>query len=410
MNRPYDSRSLSRREFVRLAGLGGAGLIAGCAAPRRGAPEVLLAGLQIKLGAVFPLTGRWTDFARKNQVALDMAVEQLNEASGVGGVRVHVTMRDDASDPARAAELVRELATTDQVLAILGPFSSSEAEVAFPMANTVQVATIAQASSKPGIGRLNRPWAFRSHVDEGRQAVVAVQKWVERYQIKSAVIVYDVLDAVSEDLGTNVFPAAARQNGVQIVDAGGSLAFHTNDLDYGEIVQRLRGLSFDGIMFGGVHPDAARFLPTVRRAGLQQPMVAGSPVFNDSFLRYGGAVVDGTIVPTTFYSGLPARQVQDWVTRFRDRARDALAPVIDPDFGDVNVYNTVHLLAHLILQMGVTNRPEDLAADRERLRRGLAATKDWPGIDGPMGFNDDGDGLRPIYVLMAQGGQWVRLD
>jgi branched-chain amino acid transport system substrate-binding protein len=401
--------SLSRRDFVRLAGLGGAGLIAACAAPRQRAPEVLLAGLQVKLGAVFPLTGRWTDFARKNQVALDMAVEHVNEMGGVGGVQVHVTMRDDASDPARAAELVRSLATTDQVLAILGPFSSSEAEVAFPMANEMKIATIAQASSKPGIGQVNRPWAFRSHVDEGRQAAVAVQKWVEHYQIKSAVIVHDVFDAVSENLGTSVFPAAARQNGVQIVNASGYFTFRTNDLDYAEIVQRMRALSFDGIMFGGVHPDAARFLPIVRRAGLSQPMVAGSPVFNDSFLRYGGALVDGTIVPTTFYSGLPDRRVQDWVTRFRDRARDALAPVIDPDFGDVNVYNTVHLLAHLIIQTGVTNRPEDLAADRERLMRGLTQTKDWPGLDGPVGFNDDGDGLRPIYVLLAQNGQWTRL-
>jgi branched-chain amino acid transport system substrate-binding protein len=69
----------------------------------------------------------------------------------------------------------------------------------------------------------------------------------------------------------------------------------------------------------------------------------------------------------------------------------------------------VHLLAHLIIQTGVTNRPEDLAADRERLMRGLTQTKDWPGLDGPVGFNDDGDGLRPIYVLLAQNGQWTRL-
>jgi branched-chain amino acid transport system substrate-binding protein len=409
MNASIESHAVSRRDFVRLAGLGGAGLVVGCVAPRPRAPEVLLAGLQVKLGAVFPLTGRWTDFARKNQVALDMAVEEINNAGGVGGVQVHVTMRDDASDPALAAELIRELATTDRVLAILGPFSSSEAEVAFPVANEVEIPTIAQASSKPGIGKINRPWAFRSHVDEARQAVVAVQKWVERYQIKTAVIVQDVFDAVSEDLGSHVFPSAARQYGVQIVNEGQHFTFRTNDLDYGEIAQRMRGLSFDGIMFGGVHPDAARFLPTVRRAGLVQPMVAGSPVFNDSFLRFGGSVVDGTIVPTTFYSGLPDRKVQDWVARFRDRARDALVPVIDPDFGDINVYNTVHLLAHLIVQTGVTNRPEDLTADRERLMRGLAETRAWPGLDGPMGFNEDGDGLRPVYALMAQDGQWVRL-
>jgi branched-chain amino acid transport system substrate-binding protein len=401
--------AVSRRAVMGWAALGAAGLLTGCLPPKRRAPEVLLAGLQVKLGVVFPLTGRWTDFARKNLVALEMAVEEVNDGGGIGGVQVSTIVKDDGSDPTRAAELVRELATGDRVLAILGPFSSSEAEVAFPMANEVQVPTIAQASSKPGVGQANRPWAFRSHVDEARQGAVAVQKWVEYYRIKTAVVVHDVFDAVSEDLGRNVFPKAAEANGVAVVNEGREFTFRTNDLDYTDIVARMRELRFDGIMFGGVHPDAARFIPEARRQGLSQPVVAGSPVFNDSFLRHGGSVVDGTIVPTTFYSGLPDKAVQEWVTRYRERARQALAPVIDPDFGDVNVYNTVHLLADLMLRVGVTNRVEDLAADRERLMRGLSQTKDWPGLGGTMGFNEDGDGLRPIYVLRAQSGQWVRV-
>lgn len=399
--------SLTRRRLLRRAALAGAGLLAACAAPRPRSSEVLLAGLQAKLGVVFPLTGRWTDFARKNLVALDMAIEEINQQGGVGGVQLVATVRDDASDPARAAELVHELATVERVLAILGPFSSSESEVAFPMANAVEVPTIAQASSKPGLGKANRPWAFRSHVDEARQAVPAVQKWIELYGVKSAVVVHDTLDAVSADLGTNVFPQAARRYGVRIANADEPLTFRTNDLDYSDLVRRLHGLPFDGIMFGGVHPDAARFLPEVRRQGLPQPLVAGSPVFNDSFLRYGGATVEGTIVPTTFYSGLPDARVQDWVRRFRDRARDAIATVIDPDFGDVNVYNTVYLLADLMTRLHVSNRSEDLAADRVKLRDGLAQTRDFPALGGTMGFNEDGDGLRPVYVLKAQGGQWV---
>jgi ABC-type branched-subunit amino acid transport system substrate-binding protein len=153
--------AVSRRAVVGWAVLGAAGLLAGCLPPKRRAPEVLLAGLQVKLGVVFPLTGRWTDFARKNLVALEMAVEEINDSGGIGGVQVSTIVKDDGSDPTRAAELVRELATGDRVLAILGPFSSSEAEVAFPMANEVQVPTIAQASSKPGVGQANRPWAFR---------------------------------------------------------------------------------------------------------------------------------------------------------------------------------------------------------------------------------------------------------
>ena len=411
-------QAISRRNFVQLAGLGSAGLIASaCAAPARPAavpasrsPTGTLAGPEVKLGAVFPLTGRWADFARKNSIALEMAAEEINARGGIDGVRIRTTLFDDASQPEAAAALVEQLATEDHVLAILGPFSSSEAEAAFPVANRLAVPVIAQASSKQGLGRAHRPWAFRSHVDEARMAAPAVRKWVELYNVRSAVVVHDVLDAVSENLGSEVFPAIARQLGVTIANEGGYLTFRTNDTDYTAQVASLRPLRFDGILFGGVHPDGARFLAEMRKQGFPQMMVGGSPLFNDSFLRHGGPAVNGTIVPTTFYSSLPDPQAQDWVARFRERARLATMPAVDPDFGDVNVYNCIYLLVDLIQSQGVTNRPEDLAADRERIRRGLSETRAFPGLAGTTGFNEDGDGLRPVYVLKAQDGQWVRVN
>src|SRR4051794_36991277 len=377
-----ERRVVSRRDFVQLASLGGAGLVASaCAASARPAavptsrsPSGMLAGPEVKFGAIFPLTGRWADFARKNSIALEMAAEEVNARGGIEGVRIRTILFDDASQPEAAAELVSKLATEERVLAILGPFSSSEAEEAFPVANRLQVPVIAQASSKDGLGRAHRPWPFRTHVDEARMAAPAVRKWVELYNIRSAAVVHDVLDAVSENLGSQVLPNMARQLGVAIANEGHYLTFRTNDVDYTTQVASLHHLQFDGILFGGVHPDGARFLAEMRKQGFPQMLVGGSPLFNDSFLRHGGAAVNGTIVPTTFYSGLPDPQVQAWVMQFRERARLATVPAVDPDFSDVNVYNCIYLLVDLIERQGVTNRQEDLAADRERIRQGLSQT------------------------------------
>jgi len=241
-------------------------------------------------------------------------------------------------------------------------------------------------------------------------AAPAVRKWVELYNIRSAAVVHDVLDAVSENLGSQVLPNMARQLGVAIANEGHYLTFRTNDVDYTTQVASLHHLRFDGILFGGVHPDGARFLAEMRKQGFPQMLVGGSPLFNDSFLRHGGAAVNGTIVPTTFYSGLPDPQVQAWVTQFRERARLATVPAVDPDFSDVNVYNCIYLLVDLIERQGVTNRQEDLAADRERIRQGLSQTKAFPSLAGTTGFNEAGDGLRPVYVLRAQDGQWARVN
>ena len=59
-----------------------------------------------------------------------------------------------------------------------------------------------------------------------------------------------------------------------------------------------------------------------------------------------------------------------------------------------------------IEKSGVTNKPDDLAADRERIKDCLAQVKNVPGIAGPMSFNADGDAQLLPTVLVAKGGKW----
>src|SRR5215207_3711007 len=84
----------SRRGFVRLAALGVVGVAAAaCGAPGSGPasrPTEAAGGREVKLGANFPITGRWTDFARKNRIALEMAVEEINTQGGINSVPVRV--------------------------------------------------------------------------------------------------------------------------------------------------------------------------------------------------------------------------------------------------------------------------------------------------------------------------------
>ena len=73
------------------------------------------------------------------------------------------------------------------------------------------------------------------------------------------------------------------------------------------------------------------------------------------------------------------------------------------------MYDTIMLTKGCIEKSGVTNKPDDLAADRERIKDCLAQAKSVPGIAGPMSFNADGDAqLRPT-VLVAKGGKWQAL-
>ncbi|MGD9041168.1 MAG: ABC transporter substrate-binding protein, partial [Desulfobacteraceae bacterium] len=123
--------------------------------------ESKMAGKEVLIGAAWGLTGTWRDWTTKNMIAAQMAVEEINAMGGIGGLPLRIITYDTASKPMEATRIVRKLADDDKVLAILGPFSSSECEVAFPVGNKLGVAMISQASSKPGLAKPHRPYAFR---------------------------------------------------------------------------------------------------------------------------------------------------------------------------------------------------------------------------------------------------------
>jgi len=408
-NDRYRAHALwTRREALAALGAAGGTLATGALAGPAWA-QAKLAGSEVRLGAAFPLTGIWSEWGKKDKVALDMAVDEVNAARGIGGLKITVAIYDTASKPPDSAALVRRLTTDDKVLVILGPFSSSECEVAFPVGMQLKIPMIAQASSKPGIGAANRPWGFRTNVDEARQAAPAIKYWVKHYNIKTAAVIHDAKDAVGQILGSRVLPAVAKANGVTIVNEGNFVTYQTKDIDFSAQVTKLKTMQFDGLIIGGAYPDAINVVKEFRRQGLRQPITGGNPLMHENFAKNTGEAGEGVVAPSAFNPFSPDPRVQGFVKKFTEKAQAAGVPG-NPEFVNVNVYDTVYLLKSIIERKGVTNRPDDLAKDRERIMQGLTETTSVQGLAGKFGFNKDGDGVKDMYVMMVKGGRWTQVD
>jgi branched-chain amino acid transport system substrate-binding protein len=365
----------------------------------------------IKLGMAFALQGVWSDWCKRDVIAANMAIEEINAAGGVNGMPLATVAYDTASKPNEAARIVRKLATDDKVLAILGPFSSSECEVAFPVGNKIGITMIAQASSKPGVAKANRPYAFRNKVDELRLAIPAVKRWKEDYGIKTAAIVHDAKDAVGLALGTMVLPGVCKKLGIEVVNEGRYATFTTNDFDMSPQVTRLKELKFDGLVFGGVYMDGVTFIKEARRQGLSQPMVAGNPIMHLNFPAQGGKPADGVYTSSEFYYWMDSARVRAFTDEFAKRAKEK---GFDPPYPlqfDVNVYDAVYMLARVMKEAKITNDPEKLEKERELIMKGLTGLRDFPGLASPISFDPEtGDASKKIYVVKAKDGQWVLVE
>src|SRR4051794_13849500 len=77
----------------------------------------------IRVGAILPITGFVATVGAYFRTAIEIGVEDINQAGGVNGSPLSLVVEDDKIDPAQSVLLFRKL-SADSVFAVMGPISS----------------------------------------------------------------------------------------------------------------------------------------------------------------------------------------------------------------------------------------------------------------------------------------------
>lgn len=364
------------------------------------------AGREIVFGAIVPSSGPFAEWGRGNTVTLKMLERDINEAGGVNGAKLRIVIYDDAARPAQATNSLRKLADDDKVLAIAGPLTSSAAEVAFPVANQLKVVATSQASSKPGVAKANRPWAFRNTIDEGILAKTTVPYFKKAFDIKSVAIIFDTKDATAATVGARIMPAVLKENGITVANENDPLSFNTGDLDVSAQVTKIKSLNPDGVVISADYSQAVTVIREMKRQGVTKPVVGSTQLISSAILKAAPEIP--VVAPATFYATMKGARAESFVAALQPalRKESGLPAGIEPSMYDANIYETVSMFVDAARKESVTGKPETLEADRVKVRDHLAALKGFEGLGGPIAFNADGDAIKAFYVVQGQNGAW----
>ena len=162
-----------------------------------------------------------------------------------------------------------------------------------------------------------------------------------------------------------------------------------------------------------VVPEAAR---AVSIAGLvelsrRSPVVVAVPTVADAELPARmGANGEGTVITSTFFSGMPDERTQKFVKAFETKLKEKGETVFEPNQFDAATYDIVMMYATAMKNAKVTGDPAKLAAERAAIRDEVRKLKDFPALVGPLSINSEGDAIKTIYVLEAKNGRWELVD
>jgi branched-chain amino acid transport system substrate-binding protein len=354
-----------------------------------------------KIGVLTPKTGFGAVWSIEGMGGIKVAEEEINSLGGVNGVPVEFIVYDTATKPQEAIQMMKKLIYTDKVLTIIGPSTSSECEVSFPISQRGKTSTVGLLSAKPGLSAKFRPWAFRNTLTSDKIYGPLVKMWAEQNGVKTAAIIYDKKSAFTKADGERVFPAALKNAGVKIL---GSIPYLTGDMDFSAQITKIKTLNPDGLVLAAFNKEGALIVKESAKQNLNVAKVGGLDLMVQDFVSLGGSATEGVWTAHSFWPDNPNPKFQEVMKKARAILKDK-----EPGVNAARYYDNAMIDYHLIKKMGVTNRPEDLESNREKIRKGWETLKNFPGVEGEITINKDGDGEKTTYFFVIKKGTYVRV-
>ena len=322
-------------------------------------------GSPVRIGALVPLTRPgWVEAGRHLLAGLELAVDDVNGAGGVGARPLELVIRDTAADPQRAAAAVDELARLG-VAALAGEYHSVAARAAAGRADALGLPFLCSSAVLDALTERPTDWVARlapaqSH-GWGIYADFLLAAGHRRIAVATEPSVYWAS-------GTRVLRESLAPRGGAVIE------LDMRTLAPAAVGDELVEHRATALLLLVGHPEpAVSIVSSVRRdRRLDQVMIgapAGQPE-SDEWARMLGD--DGAAIPFLRY--LPER-LDPLGARVETALRERLAE--SPSFVAFEGYDTVAVLAQMLRSNG---------ADRARIAEA------WPhlaveGTRGPIRFS-----------------------
>jgi len=169
----------------------GSAIVRLVAAVVAGVASIAAAQAPIKLGAMIPLTGGGATVGESAQIAVELAVKNINAAGGIAGRRVQLVMADYQTEPTVGVSEIKRLVFQEKIDLLVGPTYSQVTLATLPIVNEAKIPSVNVSGSEkltPEVG----PYAFSLLANAEAQSKLMVDYAVSGLKAQSAAILSDV--------------------------------------------------------------------------------------------------------------------------------------------------------------------------------------------------------------------------
>ena len=341
---------------------------------------------EIPVGVVLSITGRFAStFGGPVGSGFELALEEINDLQ-LGGSSIKLIIEDDRSTVEGAVAAFNKLIHQDGVPVILGPATSSQTKVAFPIAQENGVVGFSPTSAARGLSAIG-DFVFRAALTTDVLIPSGIETTSAKLGYKTAATMYDESDVFSTDSDEAVREALAA-NGVELLITE---TFQGGDTDFTAQLTRIRDANPEAIFISSLSPEKPGILTQGRQLGIPDsvPLVMRTLTIAD--VQAAGDAAEGAITFVGWASAVDTPENQAFVQNYTEKYG------MEPSNYAARAYAGFHILAEAIANAEST--------DSIAIRDALANITDFDTVFGKFSFNEVGDAVYDPKVLIVVNGQ-----
>jgi len=353
-----------------------------------------LAGAQVfgapktyRFGVLAPITGTNAEYGKGFQVAMNMAADEINAK---GEMKIELVVKDSKGDPKESADLARQFSDDEDILAILGDFTSSCCMANAPIVDEAGIVQLSPTASNPNYASMSK-FAFSIMGRQDGEAPFFSTYLLKKYAKATSV----GLIWVNSDWGKSAHDNLVKQaekDGLPIV---ADVSYIADEKDFSSAIAKLRRAkpSHIVIMDQGAVPT---IINQIAQASWKDVKVTTlGPGTSTQILNLCKQNAEGLLLTTPFIIDEKDARAKAWADQFTKRA--GFFPTVHPAVA----YDCVYLMEAAIKACGAK-------VTRANIRDNLQNLQGFVGLTGPIKFNPDGDIFRKYLIIAVENGAFVK--
>lgn len=350
-----------------------------------------------KLSMFAPLTGDNRQYGIKIRDGAELALNQFNAEHGT---QFTIEFHDDKGDSNEAINLASKIVSDSTVFAALAGYGSSCAMATAPVFDENGMILMGVAASHADLPRMGE-YVFPIPMSARLESVNFAQAIKEYFGVGKIAILYQNTDHGVQQSG--LIKKEWEGFGGETVVYESFVPGETKD--FSAVLSKIKSKTPDILFVSAAYNDAAQIFLQANQLDLDVQYVGPGMCLNEEFTRLVGTDIDGAYIlsstpsflPSVLESGNIDEITKDFISAYKEAYGET------PDGFSAQGYDTVNIVLNSALAAGTT--------DTDAVARQIKAIRSYPGLSGfNMGYNDQKEMNKGIYVFEIQNGTFVRVN